>query len=264
MTTFSWQDRRGIVHDLTGHEAIERERLDVRQELLDLRTRIESADDAVFMTAHGETVVLRARLVALQADLQAFVRHEAARATTMIGQIDLEADFLRALHRSYEQRVERGDDDAALAKPPTPDQVAVLRRQAIRDGRTASIPDTFGDAHTALLACPATCRTPLPDTAPGLEWTDRHQDYHQVRDLRQIEREYVAVANELALVRPQLAPEVPIRDVLKALEHSRLALDRVSLLERTMNRWSAHVISVVRGEHVTFLDDLEKSDGRNV
>lgn len=98
--------------------------------------------------------------------------------------------------------------------------------------------------------------TTLTDSA--FEWTDRQMKYHQVRDLRQIEREYIAVANDLARLRAQLAPGVPIRDVLPALELGRVGIDRIAILERTMNRWTAHAIGVARGEHVTFLDDLEK------
>jgi hypothetical protein len=88
--------------------------------------------------------------------------------------------------------------------------------------------------------------------------------YHQVRDLRQIEREYVALANDLSRLRPQLAADVPIRDAIKALEAGRLAVDRVSILERTMTRWTTHVIAVARSNFMAFLDELEKSDGRDV
>ena len=264
MTAFGWTDRHGVTHDLSTHDEIECERQEIKQELLGLRARLENSDDAVFMAAHDEAASLRERLMALQDDLRRFVRYEAARATTMIEQIELDASFLRGLHSCYEQYDERAEDAAALATSPTPDQISVLRRQAIRDGRDAVIPATFGEAHALLHAHPATCRTPLPDTAPGFEWTDRRMHYHQVRDLRQIEREYVELADELSRLRPQLAPDVPIRDVMTALEGARLAVDRVSILERTMSRWSAHVIAVVRGDYVTFLDELEMSDGRNV
>ena len=175
----------------------------------------------------------------------------------MIGQTDLDASFLRDLHRSYEQHGERAADQAALVAAPTADQVSVLRRQAIRDGTQPAIPTTFGEAHAMLLAHPGTCRTPLPSAAPGFEWTDRHMKYHQVHDLRQIEREYVVVAGELANLRPLLAPGIPIRDMLTALEQVRLGIDRVAILERAMVRWTAHVIGVVRNEHVTYLDQLE-------
>lgn len=264
MTAFSWTDRHGVAHNLATHDEIERERQEVRTELLDLRPRLEDSDDAAFMAAHGEAAALRERLIALQNDLRRFVRHEAARAITMIGQIELEARFLRDLHRSYDQWDERDDVAAGLAQPPTPEQRSVLRIQAIRDGRDAIIPATFGEAHALLLACPATCRTPMPDSAPAFEWTDRRMHHHQVRDLRQIEREYVVLAGELSNLRPQLAPDVPIRDMLTALELGRLAVDRVSILERTVKRWSAHVIAVVRSNDVMFLDELEKSVGRNV
>lgn len=263
-TTFDWTDRHGVTHDLSTHRDIERERQEVRRELLDLRTRLATADGAAFVAAYDEAAALRERLMALQQDLQRFVLHEAARATAMIEQIDLDAAFLRSLHRSYEQREACGDDPAVLAVPPTPDQLSVLRRQAIRDGREAIIPGTFGEAHALLVAHSATRRAPLPASAPGFEWTDRHMHYHQVRDLRQIEREYVALADDLSRLRPQLAADVPIRDVIKALEAGRLAVDRVSLLERTMTRWTAHVIAVARSNSIAFLDELEKSDGRNV
>lgn len=262
--TFRWTDRHGVVHDLDRHDEIESERRQVRKELLDLRPRLEHADDAIFITAHSEASALRTRMGALQDDLLRFVRHEAARADTIIGQIDLEASFLRSLHSCYDQHGQRADDDAAMAAPPTPDQGSVLRRQAIREGREATIPASFGEAHAMLLAHPATCRMALSDHAPGFEWTDRHMKYHQVRDLRQIEAEYVAVAGELADLRARLTSGIPIRDVLIALELGRLGIDRVAILERTMNRWTMHVIGVVRAEHVTFLDQLEKSDGRNV
>ena len=262
--TFGWTDRHGVTHDRTTYDDIERERREVRQELLDLRARLASVDDAVFVAAYDEAAGLGERLMALQQDLQCFIRHEAVRAAAMIEQIGLDAAFLRSLHRSYEQRKACGDDPAALAVPPTPDQMSVLRRQAIRDGREAIIPSTFGEAHALLFAHSATRRTPLPPSAPGFEWTDRHMRYHQVRDLRQIEREYVALADDLSRLRPQLAADVPIRDVIKALEAGRLAVDRVSLLERTMTRWTAHVIAVARSHSMAFLDELEKSDGRNV
>ena len=262
--TFRWTNRQGVAHELDRHDEIESERRQVRQELLDLRPRLEHADNAIFIAAHGEAAALRARMGALHDDLHRFVRHEAARADTMIGQIDLDASFLRNLHSSYDQHGQRADDDDALAAPPTPDQGSVLRRQAIRDGREATIPATFGDAHAMLLAHPATCRMALPDTAPGFEWMDRHMRHHQVRDLRQIEAEYVVVAGELAALRTRLAPAVPIRDVMMALEQGRVGIDRVAILERAMNGWTAHVIGVVRADHVTFLDHLEKSDGRDV
>lgn len=258
VTPFRWTDRHGVAHDLDRHDAIENERRQIRQELLDLRPRLEHADDALFIAAHTEAVALRARMAALQDDLQRFARHEATRADTMIGQIDLNASFLRGLHRSYDQHDERLADEAALAAPPTVDQVSVLRRQAIRDGTQAVIPASFGEAHVMLLAHPETCRTPLPSAAPGFEWTDRHMKYHQVYDLRQIEREYVVVASELGHLRALLAPEIPIRDMLAALEQARVGIDRVAILERTMNRWTTHVIGVVRNEHVNYLDQLEK------
>lgn len=263
-TTFSWTDRHGVMHDLSTDDDIERERQEIRLELLDLGARLASTDDAVFVAAYDEAAALGERLMALQQDLQCFVRHEAMRAVAMIEQIDLDASFLRSLHRSYEQREACGDDPAALAVPPTPDQMSVLRRQAIRDGRAAIIPSTFGEAHTLLFAHSATRRTPLPPSAPGFEWTDRYMRYHQVRDLRQIEREYVALADDLSRLRPQLAADVPIRDVIKALEAGRLAVDRVSILERTMTRWTAHVIAVARSHSMAFLDELERSNGRNV
>lgn len=154
--TFGWTDRHGVTHDLSNHDDIERERQEVRQELLDLRARLASADDAEFVAAYDEAAALGERLMALQQDLQCFVRHEARRAVAMIEQIDLDASFLRSLHRSYEQREACGDDPAVLAVPPTPDQMSVLRRQAIRDGRAAIIPSTFGEAHTLLFAHSAT------------------------------------------------------------------------------------------------------------
>ena len=264
MTTFRWTDRAGVSHELPSHDEIERERRQVRQELLDLRPRLESTDEAVFVVVHGEVTVLRVQLAKLQDDLRRFVRHEAARATTMIDQIEREAGFLRVLHRSYDQHDERAGDEAALAMPPTPEQMSVLRRQVIPNDAQAVVPATIGEAYALLLAHPATCRLPLPDPAPGFEWTDRQMHYHQVRPLRQIEREYVTIASELANLSPQLAPEVPIEDVLEALELSRLAVNRVTILERAMDRWTAHAIGVVRNDHVTFLDDLEKFDGRNV
>jgi hypothetical protein len=264
MTTFRWVDRHGVVHNLTDHESIERERQQVRQELLDLRAALDSADDAIFIVAHNEATVLRARMVALQADLQGFVRHEAVRATAVIDRIELEASFIRSLHRSYEQFADHSGNDTTTATSPTAEQISVLKRQAIRDDREVSIPATFGDAHSLILAHPATCRTPLPDTAPAFEWTDRNMHYHQVRDLGQIEREYVALAGELTALLPQLAADVPIQGVLAALERGRLAVDRVIILEGAMKRWTSHVIGVVRAEYVTFLDDLEKFDGRNV
>ncbi|KQS02263.1 hypothetical protein ASG11_15990 [Sphingomonas sp. Leaf357] len=263
-TTFGWTDRHGVTHDLSTHDDIERERQEVRQELLDLRATLASADDAVFVAAYDKAAALGERLMALQQDLQCFIRHEAMRATAMIAQIELDAAFLRSLHRSYEQREACGDDPAALAVPPTPDQMSVLRRQAIREGREAIIPSTFGEAHALLFAHSATRRAPLPVRAPGFEWTDRDMHYHQVRDLRQIEREYVALANDLSRLRPQLAADVPIRDAIKALEAGRLAVDRVSILERTMTRWTTHVIAVARSNFMAFLDELEKSDGRDV
>lgn len=262
--TFRWIDRHGVAHDLDRYNEIEGERRQIRQELIDLRPRLEQADDAIFITAHGEATVLRARMLALQEDLHRFVRHEAARADTMIERIALDASFVDDLHRSYDQYRQRFEDDAALVAPPTADQISVLRRQAIRDGRPEVIPATFDEAHALLLAHPATCRTPLPGAAPGFEWTDRQMRYHQVHELRQIEAEYAAVAGELSRLRPLLVPGIPIRDVLTALEQGRVGIDRVAILERTMNRWTAHVIGVVRADHVTFLDHLEKSDGRNV
>lgn len=257
MTQFRWTDRHGVAHDLDQHDEIERERRQMRQELLDLRPRLEHADKTIFMAAHGEAVALRARMAALQDYLQRFIRHEATRADTMIGQIDLDASFLRDLHRSYEQHGERAANEAALVAAPTADQISVLRRQAIRDGTQAVIPAMFGEAHAMLVAYPATCRTPLPPGAPGFEWTDRHMKYHQVYDLRQIEREYVVVAGELAHLRALLAPGIPIRDMLMALEQARVGIDRVAILERAMVRWTAHVIGVARGDHITFLDQLE-------
>lgn len=262
--TFRWTDRHGVAHDLDRHDEIESERWQVRQELLDLRPRLEHADDAIFIAAHSEAAALRARMGVLQDDLHRFVRHEAARADTIIDQIDFNASFLRNLHSSYDQYGQRAADDDAMAASPTPDQGSVLRRQAIRDGREATIPATFGDAHAMLLGHPATCRMALPDTASGFQWMDRHTRYHQVRDLRQIETEYVAIAGELADLRPRLTPGSPIRDVVMALELGRVGIDRVAILEGTMSRWTMHVIGVVRAEHVTFLDQLEKSDGRNV
>lgn len=257
MTPFPWIDRHGVAHDLDQHDEIERERRQVRQELLDLRPRLEHADETIFIAAHGEAVALRARMATLQDDLQRFVRHEATRADTMIGQIDLDASFLRDLHRSYDQHGERAADEAALVAQPTADQLSVLRQQAIRDGTQAVTPPSFGEAHAMLLAHPGTCRMPLPPAAPGFEWTDRYMKYHQVYDLRQIEREYVVVAAELARLRPLLAPGIPIRDMLTGLEQARVAIDRIAILERAMTRWTTHVIGVVRGNHITFLDQLE-------
>ncbi len=258
MTQFRWTDRHGVAHDLDQHDEIERERRQVRQELLDLRPRLEHADERIFIAAHGEAVALRARMAALQNDLQSFVRHEATRADTMIGQIDLDASFLRDLHRSYDQHGERAADEAVLVAPPTADQVSVLRRQAIRDGMQAAIPPSFGEAHAMLLAHPGTCRMPLPPAAPRFEWTDRHMKYHQVYDLRQIEREYVVVAAELGRLRALLAPGIPIRDMLTALEQARVGIDRIAILEGAMTRWTTHVIGVVRNDYVTYLDELEK------
>lgn len=264
MTTFRWTDGDGVTQELASHDKIEQEWRMIRQHLLDLRTRLESADDAIFMAAHADAATLRSRLSALQDDLCRFARHEAARALTMIDQIELDASFVRALHRSYEQHRDRRGDDSALAASPTPDQMTVLRRQAIRDRTEASTPATFGEAHAQILAHPATCRMPLPETMPAFEWADRHMHHHQVRDLRQIEQEYVTVAAELVSLRPQLMPDASVKDMLSALEHSRLAVERVSILERNMNCWTAHVIGTVRGEYVTFLNDLEKANVRNV
>ncbi|MBY0380296.1 MAG: hypothetical protein K2W78_00015, partial [Xanthobacteraceae bacterium] len=146
----------------------------------------------------------------------------------------------------------------AMCASPSPEQIDVLKQQAIHDGKPTEILATFGEAHAVLLANPATCRTPLPSSAPALEWTDRDRHYHQVRDLRQIEREYVSIARELAMLLPKLAADVPIRDTVTALERAHVGVNRVIILERTMNRWATHVIDVVRGEYVAFLDGLEK------
>lgn len=127
--TFRWTDRHGVAHGLDRHDEIESERRQVRQELLDLRPRLEHADDAIFIAAHDEAAALRARMGVLQGDLHRFVRHEAARADTIIGQIDLDASFLRNLHSSYDQHGQRAADDTAMAAPPTPDQGSVLRRR---------------------------------------------------------------------------------------------------------------------------------------
>lgn len=262
--TFRWTDRAGVVHELTDHQAIEQERQQVRAELLALRDSITRSDDDAFLAIHEGMERLRSRFFVLQEDLARFVRHEAERAIAVITKIDLQASFIGQLHRCYDQHAQRRDDNTAMCASPSPEQIDVLKQQAIHDGKPTAILATFGEAHAVLLANPATCRTPLPSSAPALEWTDRDRHYHQVRDLRQIEREYVAVARELALLLPRLAADVPIRDNVAALQLAHVGVNRVTVLERSMNRWSAHVIGVVRGEDVTFLDELEKSDGRHI
>lgn len=262
--TFRWTDRAGVVHELTDHQAIEQERQQVRAELLALRDSITCSDDDAFLAIHEGMDRLRARFFVLQEDLARFVRHEAERAIAVITKINLQASFIGQLHRCYDQHAQRRDDNSAMCASPSPEQIDVLKQQAIHDGKPTAILATFGEAHAVLLANPATCRTPLPSSAPALEWTDRDRHYHQVRDLRQIEREYVTVARELALLLPKLAADVPIRDTVTALERGRLPIDRVIILERTMSRWKAHVIGVVRSECFEFLDELEKFHGRNV
>lgn len=116
---------------------------------------------------------------------------------------------------------------------------------------------SFSEAHTLLSATPATCRAPLPADVPAVEWTDRLGHWHQVRDLRQIEREYLAIAAELDRLLPRLANGVPIRDILAALDAARLGVRRVSILERSMNHWTAQVIVAARDEYAAFLGDLE-------
>ena len=256
--TFRWTDRAGVEHELTDHQAIEKERQQVRAELLALRYSLTRSDDDAFIVAHGKADRLRARFLALQDDLVRFVRHEAARAIAVITKIDLHAGFISYLHRCYEQHARRKDDKLAMGEPPSHEQMYVLKMQAIRDGEPAAVPSSFAEAHMALLAKPTTSRTPLPTSAPALEWTDRGGYYHQVRDLCQIEREYVALARDLAPLLPKLAPDVPILDMVDALERARLGVNRAIILERTMNRWATHVIDVVRGEYVAFLDGLEK------
>lgn len=256
--TFRWTDRAGVEHELTDHQAIEQERQQVRAELLALRDSITRSDDDAFLAIHVGMERLRARFLVLQEDLARFVRHEAERAIAVITKIDLQASFIGQLHRCYDQHAQRRDDEIAMGEPPIHEQMYVLKVQAIRDGKPAAVPSSFAEAHTALLAKPAICRTPLPNSAPALEWTDRDGHYHQVRDLRQIEREYVAVARELSLLLPKLEADVPIRDIVTALERARLWVNRVIILERTMNKWATHVIDVVRRESVAFLDGLEK------
>ena len=262
--TFRWTDRAGVEHELTEHKAIDRELRQVKAELLALRDSITRSDDDAFLAIHEEKERLRARFFVLQEDLVRFARHEAARAIAVIKKIDLQAGFMSDLHRCYEQHARRRDDKIAMDEPPSHEQIYVLKMQAIRDGKSALLPATFAGAHAALLAKPATCRGPLPTNAPALEWTDRDGHYHQVRDLRQIEREYVTVARELTLLLPKLAPDVPITDVLIALELGCLGVDRVIVLERSMNDWAKHVIGVVRRDDVEFLAQLEKSDGPDV
>lgn len=258
MRPFRWADRHGVVHELTDGDAIEREHRAVKAELLALRERLSSADDAVVTAVLGEAAPLRARLVALAADLRRYLRHAAEAASNVVGEIVAEAAHLARLHRCYQQQIEHTTDAPWLAGPPSAEQVAVLAWQAGRQQMEEPRPASFGAAHALLLADPETCRTPLPASFAAVEWTDRNVKYHQVRDLRQIEREYVAVAAELDLLAPRLGANVPIRDTIEALERAQPLVRRIAVLERTMNYWTAQVIAAARDDYRMFLDELEK------
>lgn len=258
MNPFRWTDRYGIAHDLNDGNAIERERGAVTSDLLALRGRLTSADDTVVVAAVGTAAPLRSRLVVLADDLNRYLRHVAEAAKIAIGEIVMEGAHLSRLHRCYEQQVKHATDVAWLAGPPSAEQATVLAWQADRDGKAELQPESFGAAHALLLAQPATCRAPLPASCAAVEWTDRDLKYHQVRDLRQIEREYVVIAGELDLLAPRLAANVPIRDTIEALERARPLVRRIGVLERTMNHWNVQVIAAVRDDYRMFLDDLEK------
>ena len=253
MTSFRWVDRHGVAHDIVDADVIEREYWDVVAEVRTLGSDVSGADETVTLAALAKAAPLRARLTILVEDLRRHLRHTADDAIRAIGEITGEAAYLAALHRCYDQQAERIADTAWLAGPPSAEQVSVLARALTSPLQATS----FREAHALLVANAGTCRTPLPDDVAAVEWTDRLGHWHQVRDLRQIEREYLTVAAELGRLLPRLATGVPIRDVLAALDAARLGVRRVSVIERSMNHWTAQVIVAARDEYAAFLGDLE-------
>lgn len=269
MTAFRWRDRHGIEHVLDSCAPIEAEHRAVTVELLALRERLRSEDDTIYLAARRVAAPLLERLVALGHDLETWdkaceqeIRATAQQAREAIGGIIVEARHLRALHASYDQYLALTGSSAEAARmPPSSEQLTVLAEDARRNNRYFTRPVSFEQAHRMLVASATTNRIELPPAFPTFEWADRHGHNHQLRSSLGIEREYVELADEIVRLLPNIYPEIELRKCAVALEKIRLAVDRVSLLEQSMDNWTSFVVALDRESLGKTLDALETFHG---
>lgn len=268
MSGFEWIDARGVVQTIDTARPIEAEYESVKAQILALADELQSADGAIFNAAYEKTRLLRRRLIALSNDLERWnnacaeqIAIETARARGIIKDIGHRGAEMAQLHLCYRQysQLPRGDNaehEAQLNTLPSQAQIAVIQRAQL-SGATDWMPSTFGAAHGWILKRPETNRESLPKTSATFEWVDGEGHHHQLRSMLPIEEEYISTARGLEALITTLDDAEPLQSRAMALENVNLAVGRVSILERDLERWSAFVLALARADAVDLLNTLK-------
>jgi len=272
MSEFLWRDRRGVTHSLDSRDLIVAEMAEIVAKLKTFTAALEAENPETYEAAMRASEPLVQRHNVLVSDCERWNQHisvlTAASAADLLASIDAlraEVDTMRVLHR-YLAEYEKLDRDIAAGirlssatdAPVTADQQRLLTSVLKLPATAAS---SINEARSLLQADPRTNRDPLPEGASSFLSTDRQGRPHDVRDLREIEVEYIAAFDALDTLLPALKGQSPSMKVTEALVASVASANMVNSLKGNFEGWARHCASLRQQEahaRAQSIKDLQK------
>lgn len=248
--TFKWIDARGELHELTECQPIIDEVEAISGDIDGFLVLVSDDNADVRDPARNAIRKAHARLGRLSSDLEHWDRHVESQtrraAAELVSAIDAlpaaigKVALVVALHDEQNELVEHtgGDPDARQTALEEPMTSAQRRAIAACDSRTPP-KDTANraEAKAWLDAQPQFSRAAGGVDGGWFAWTDRHHHAHRIADPLPIEREVIAVANELIGSRAALANVSDPHDLYQTVTQASVLLERLKLLQGDLDRF---------------------------
>lgn len=248
MTSFMWTDRHGRQHDLDSPALIEAEAAALAQEWDRCVDKVDNADRMIRNAARAALGELQPGLERLRDDLVRWNDHAVAttraEAVKLVQQIDGLPTALTDVLLTVELRAEHDRILAVTAGAPEmrarmlAEPMTALQRRAIAAcaPHTAPADATRGEAKAWLDTQPRFARGDQVDGG-WFAWIDRKGHAHRLTDPLAIEREVVAIAKELAGLRPTLTEIAKPDGLYAAVNLSLASLERLQILKGDLARF---------------------------
>jgi hypothetical protein len=259
MSGFIWRNRHSVEHNLATCDLIKAEIAAIDAELEAFVDKLEADDPNIWTAAMQASEPLVQRRNALMTDCERWNKHadaiDVAHARALAASIAAkrpEIDTIRILH-DYLKDWEKLDRDiaagvkprSAIDAPMTQEQAKLLTNVLLLP---ASAAHSISSAHALLQADPRTNRDPLPKDANSFLAQDRHGRPYDVRDLRDIEVEYIATFEELDALVPALKGEFSSQLTAEAHAAASTPCNRLVVIQQSMEGWAQHCAALQKQE----------------
>jgi hypothetical protein len=251
MSGFVWRDRHDVQRVLETCDPIKAEITVIDAELLEFVDKLEAEDPKVWMAAMQASESLVRRRNLLMTDCERWNRHADAinvtQARELVVSIEIkrpEIDTMRNLHRyladweKLDRDITAGAQSQSAVNAPMTQEQAQLLTSVLK--LPASVAQSIGSARALLQADPRTNRDPLPKDGNSFLSQDRHGRPHDVRDLRDIEVEYIAAFEALDALAPALKSESSSISTTKILSQASASANMVNIIQSNLEGWAQH------------------------